>query len=244
MVVDVSRDWVAACDVQQRFLPNASSPIDKLSYSAQCRQVRALGGDFYDFLPLPQNRLALAIGDASGKGLPAALMISYVQSSLRTAAAFAGHDAPAVVQAVNRQVCSSSLADRYATLFYGVFDASTRRLLYVNAGHNPPAVLRPDGSVLRLDASGLPVGIFPDSSYLPGSAQLSSGDLLLAYTDGATESVNPSHEEWGFDRLLAAARSANSRLPDEIVDAVFSSLDRFSLGRQSDDATLFVARIL
>jgi serine phosphatase RsbU (regulator of sigma subunit) len=102
--------------------------VDTLSYSARCRQVRALGGDFYDFMPLPHNRLALAVGDASGKGLAAALMISNVQSSLRTAASFTGYDGPAVLTAVSRQVYASSLEDRFATIFYGVFDAARRRL--------------------------------------------------------------------------------------------------------------------
>jgi sigma-B regulation protein RsbU (phosphoserine phosphatase) len=146
VTVDVSQDWVIACDVQQRFMQMVVPTMDTLSYSASCRQVRALGGDFYDFMPLPHNRLALAVGDASGKGLAAALMISSVQSSLRTAASFNGNDGPAVLTAVNHQAHASSLANRYATLFYGVFDAATRRLQHVNAGHNPPMVIRRDGT--------------------------------------------------------------------------------------------------
>ena len=102
VILDVSRDWVTACDVQERFMQHTGPAVDSLSYGARCRQVRALGGDFYDFMPLPHNCLALAVGDASGKGLAAALMIANVQSSLRTAASFAGSDGPAVVTAVNR----------------------------------------------------------------------------------------------------------------------------------------------
>ena len=142
VVVDVSQDWVLACDVQQRFmqgLGRAQRPVD---YSAQCRQVRALGGDCYDFMPLADDRLALVVGDASGKGLAAALMIASVQSSLRTAALFTGNDLAALLKIVNLQAYTSSLADRYATVFYGVFDRATRTLRYVNAGHNPPVVLR------------------------------------------------------------------------------------------------------
>src|SRR6202171_2546343 len=136
--IETCSEWTAACEVQKRFLQYAEPAIDTLSYSARCRQVRELGGGCYDFVPLPHNRLALAVGDAAGKGLAAALMISNVQSSLRTAAAFAENDGAAVLGAVNRQVHASSLADRYATLFYGVFDGETRTLQYVNAGHNPP----------------------------------------------------------------------------------------------------------
>src|SRR5271157_3650107 len=192
VVLDVSRDWATACDVQERFMKYAGPTIDTLSYSARCRQVRALGGDFYDFMPLPHNLLALAVGDASGKGLAAALMISNVQSSLRTAAAFTGNDGPAVLTAVNRQVYASSLEDRFATLFYGVFDEATRRLQYVNAGLNPPMVLRRDSSIVWLRAGGVPVGIFPNSTYAQGAVQLNPGDLILAYTDGLIEAVNPT----------------------------------------------------
>jgi sigma-B regulation protein RsbU (phosphoserine phosphatase) len=142
VITETSNDWTAACEVQQRFMQYLAPTINTLSYSGRCRQVRELGGDCYDFLPLPHDRLALAIGDASGKGLPAALMISNVQSSLRTAAIFRGNDAAGILGAVNRQVYASSPSDRYATLFYGVIDVAARTLRYVNAGHNPPLILR------------------------------------------------------------------------------------------------------
>jgi len=121
-VVDVSQDWVLACDVQQRFMRGLGRTSDFVDYSAQCRQVRALGGDCYDFMPLTDDRLALAVGDASGKGVAAALMIASVQSALRTAALFTGNDLAALLKIVNLQAFASSLTDRYATVFYGVFD--------------------------------------------------------------------------------------------------------------------------
>jgi sigma-B regulation protein RsbU (phosphoserine phosphatase) len=243
MVVDVSRDWAVACDVQERFMQTPSAGIDALTYSARCRQVRALGADCYDFMPLPGNRLALAIADVCGKGLPAALMISNVQSSLRTAAGFAGNDAEAVVAAVNRQVHASSPADRYATLFYGVFDAAARTLRYVNAGHNPPLVNRGASVVAQLEAGGPPVGVFSDSAYDEGVIQLEPGDLVIAYTDGITEALNPAGREWGLEGLRNAAIQYSARCADDLVDAIFASLDEFSLGRQSDDATVLVMRV-
>lgn len=240
LVVDVSRDWAIACDVQQRFMQGLDPAIASLDYSARCRQVRALGGDCYDFVPLSGERLAVSIGDASGKSLAAALMIANVQSSLRTAALFTGNDSAAVVRAVNRQVHASSLADHYATLFYGVFDAATRRLRYVNAGHNPPMAIRRDGSVSWLEACGAPVGMFPDSNYEEGAVQLDPGDLVLAYTDGVIEAVNPAGEEWGVDGLRKAAAESDAQSAQDIVDAIFSSMDEFSRGRQTDDATVVV----
>ena len=242
-VMDVSQDWVTACDVQQRFMQPPGTTMDALTYSARCRQVRALGGDCYDVLPLSHNRFALAVGDASGKSLAAALMISSVQSSLRTAASFVGSDAAAVLRAVNSHTHASSLADRYATLFYGVFDGTTRTLRYVNAGHNPPIVIRPDHSIIRLQAGGVPVGIFPRWIYEEGTAQLRCGDLIIAYTDGVTEALNPEGEEWGVERLRRAAGKTAAQCPGDIVRAIFAAMDEFSLGRQTDDATVIVARV-
>jgi len=233
-------EWVAACEVQQRFLQYLGPALDTLSFSARCRQVRELGGDAYDFLPLPHNHLALAVGDASGKGLAAALMISNVQSSLRTAAAFAGNDGAAVLGAVNREVHATSLPDRYATLFYGVFDEATRALQYVNAGHNPPMVIRRDRSIVRLESGGPPVGMFANWTYEEGSVQLDPGDLVLAYTDGVTEVVNPAGEEWGEEGLLRAVAEHDVESADEMVEGIFRSMDEFSLGRQTDDATVIV----
>ena len=243
VVLDVSQDWTTACDVQQRFMEHAGPTVDTVRYSARCRQVRALGGDFYDFLPLPQNRLALAVGDASGKGLAAALMISNVQSSLRTAASFTGNDGPAVLTAVNRQLYETSLEDRFATLFYGVFDGATRRLQYVNAGHNPPMVIREDNSILWLRAGGLPVGMFPNSSYEQGLVQLKPGDLVMGYTDGVIEAENPAGNEWGVAGLRKAVAERDAQRTDDIVQAIFTAMDDFSRGHQTDDATVVVVRV-
>ena len=243
MIVDVSEDWAVACDVQQRFMQHPKPTISALSCSARCRQVRALGGDYYDFLPISHDRLALAIGDASGKSLAGALMIAGVQSSLRTAASFAGDEPAAVLRAVNSQVYACSLADRYATLFYGVFDGNTRTLRYVNGGHNPPIVIRQDGSVMRLETGGAPVGMFPDWSYEEAEVQLRPGDLIVAYTDGVTEVLNGAGEEWGIEGLRAAVDECDSESADDIACWIFASMDAFSGGRQIDDATVVVARV-
>ncbi len=243
LVMENVGEWVTACDVQQRFMQHAIPAIHELDYSARCRQVDKLGGDCYDFLPLSDNRLALGIGDASGKGLAAALMISNVQSSLRTAALFAGNDVAAVLGAVNRQVHASSSAERYATLFYGVFDRRARTLRYVNAGHNPPIVIRRDGSIEWLDTGGAPVGMFSDWRYEEGAVPLSSGDLLLAYTDGVIEAVNPFGEEWALLGLRRAVAKSRAQCAGDLVDEIFTSMDEFSHGRQTDDATVVVLRV-
>jgi len=244
MVVDVSQDWATACDVQQQFMHHVVPSAVGISHSGRCRQLRALGGDCYDFLPLAHNRLAFTIGDASGKSLPAALMIANVQSSLRTAAFFAGNDPGMVLGLVNRQLHTASLVDRFATVFYGVFDATTRMLRYANAGQNPPMVIRRDGSIVWLDAAGFPLGLFTNSTYEEGAIRLYPGDTVIGYTDGVIEAVSPSGEEWGVEGVRKAVVESKAQSAGELIDAIFVSLDEFSRGRQTDDATVVVLRVL
>lgn len=242
LAVDVSEDWGIACDVQRRFMLGDDPSTDSLDCSARCRQMRELGGDCFEFESLAGNRLALTIGDASGKSLAAALMIANVQSSLRTAVLFSQDDLGAAFRAVNRQVYSSSLEDRYATLFYGVFEGATRTLRYVSAGHNPPMVVRQDGSIVWLESGGAPVGMLRDAHFDEGSVRLNPGDLLIAYTDGVTEASSQSGEEWGVDGLRKAVAEPGAKSACDIVQGIFSSMDEFTGGRQLDDATVAVLR--
>jgi len=246
-VVDVSQDWVLACHVQERFMQGPGQATGALNHGARCRQVRALGGDWYDFMPLAGGRLAVAVGDASGKGLAAALMMASVQSSLRTAALFTANDLAALLKVVNLQAYNSSTADRFATLFYGVFDRAARTLRYVNAGHNPPFVLRAGGSVHWLEPTGAPVGMFTDSDYEESVLRLTPGDLVIAYTDGVVEATNPEGDEWGVQGLLRAAATWAPRCPrsaEALVQWMFNSMDDFSKGCQTDDATLTALRVV
>jgi sigma-B regulation protein RsbU (phosphoserine phosphatase) len=246
VVVDVSQDWVLACDVQQRFMQSLGTQSSSVDYGGCCRQVRALGGDCYDFQPLTGDRLAVVVGDASGKGVAAALMIASVQASLRTAALFQRDDLAGLLKIVNHQAFFSSLADHYATVFYGVFDQTTRTLRYVNAGHTTPVVLRSDGSVDWLEKGGAPVGMFPDSSYEEGMVHLDPGDVVIAFSDGVVEAENREGEEWGVQRLLKAASTwaeQRGQDADDLVQSLFSSMDKFSMGYQRDDATIAVLRV-
>jgi phosphoserine phosphatase RsbU/P len=237
------RQWAKARDIQERFMRRPVRTTDTLDCSARCRQLHDLGGDCFDFLPLNGKNLAFAIGDASGKGFAAALMISNVQSSLRTAALLSGNDLAGTIEAVNRQVYASSLPDRYATLFYGAFDATRQTLQYVNAGHNPPMILRQDGSSDWLETGGAPLGMFGDWDFDKGAVSMSPGDLLIAYTDGVIEAMNPAGQEWGVEGLQKAVVECASQSAEDIVEAIFKSMDEFSQGRQTDDATVLVFRV-
>ena len=243
VVVDVSQDWMAACGLQERFMEIPCAKAQRLSYDARCRQMRALGGDCFLFVPLPGRRVGIAVADASGKGLPAALIIANVQSSLHTAALFAPEDPAAVVTAVNRQLHACSPVDRYATLFYGVFDENRRTLHYVNAGHNPAVAVRRSGAVTRLEACAPPVGLFAETIYQAQAVQLYPGDLIVAYTDGIVDATNTASEEWGDEGLLAAVKRSRTRQPESIVEAAFAALDQFSGDNQTDDATILAALV-
>jgi sigma-B regulation protein RsbU (phosphoserine phosphatase) len=243
MVVDVSQDWMVACGLQERFMEMVCAKTPRLTYHARCRQMRALGGDCFHLVPLPGRRVALTIADASGKGLPAALIVANVQSSLRTAALFAPADPGAVVTAVNRQLHSCSPVDRYATLFYGVFDENARTLDYVSAGHHATLVIRRGGATAWLEAVAPPVGLFAETVYPAQSVRLYAGDLIVAYTDGIVEATNTAGEEWGVEGLLGAIGRCRTRQPESIVDCAFAALDEFSSDNQTDDATILAALV-
>lgn len=243
VLMETPSEWTSAWQVQQRFMQRSRPTVDGLEYSARCRQVNAVGGDFYDFLPLANDQLAVAVGDASGKGLPGALMVSNVQSSVRTASFFAADNLPVTLDAVNRQVYESSLADRYATLFYCVFDGRTRTLRYVNAGQQPPMLIRQKNSAVLLEEGGAPVGMFPAWNYDEGVIQLESGDVILAYTDGVIEATNAEGEEWGLAGIRKALAECDRRPCEDMVDGVFAALDEYTNGLQCDDATVVALRV-
>jgi len=243
VAVDVTDDWAVASGVQARFMRSTAPETRALMYSARCRQMRDLGGDCFDFLPLPGRRIAIAIADASGKGLPAALIIANVQSSLRTAALFAPDDPAAVVTAVNRQLQASSPIERYATLFYGIFDEDARTLHYVDAGHNSPLLIKPGGSTAWLEADAPPVGFFADTVYCTRTVQLNPSDLIVAWTDGIVEAADADDEEWGVQGLLASIAACPTRQPEGIVASIFKALDEFSGEAQTDDATILAALV-
>ena len=244
MVVDVSQDWLQACSVQERFMRGPVRNHCRVDYGASCRQMRALGGDCYHFSCQADGEVAMLVGDASGKGVAAALMMASVQASLRTAAVFLGDDLASLLRVVNIQACASSLAGRYVTLFYGVLDPVTLSLRYVNAGHNAPVVLHRNGSVDCLEPSGAPVGLLPDALWEERVVRLQSGDRVVAYTDGVTEASSQSGEEWGVEGLLHAVSGREMESANELVRSIVDAMDDFSGGEQADDATVAVMCVL
>ena len=242
----LNRELEIAREVQEHLFPQALPPVAGLEYCGQCRPAREVGGDYYDFLELPNGRLGIAIGDVSGKGVGAALMMASLEASLRALASVV--DDPAeLMERVNRMVCQASASNRYATLFYAQYDPASRRLTYVNAGHNPPIIVRNcAGSyqVLRLETGGPVIGLVPQC-YQRGVFSFESGDLVVLFTDGVSESMNVRFEEWGEDRLIEFAKSCYGSIPREAMRRMLTAAEAFAGGAsQHDDMTLVVLRVV
>ena len=238
------REIEIAREVQQRLFPQTLPSIPALEYAGHCRPASGVGGDYYDFLALANGRLGLAIGDISGKGIPAALLMASLQASVRGQSLSSENDIAGLMTNVNRLVFDASPSSRYATFFYAQFDPATLRMVYTNGGHNPPMLLR-GNDVIRLELGGPPVGLFRPAQYEQAEIQLAPGDLLLLYTDGMSEAENPAEDEWGEDALIAAARTCTDLPSMQMITHILAAADAFAASApQHDDMTLVVARVL
>ena len=228
--------------------PQEFPTVKGLDYYGHCRPALGVGGDYYDFLELPNGKFGFAIGDVSGKGIGAALMMASLQASLRGQAIHSGDDLSSLMSNVSRLVYEASTTNRYATFFYAQYEASDRRLAYVNAGHNPPYLLRSGSDEPILLTEGGPViGMLPPMlvSYSHGEIQLEQGDVIVGFTDGISEAMNPNEEEWGEESLLNKLLEVRDRIPQAIHDSCVAGADSFANGaKQHDDMTMIVVRVL
>lgn len=245
----VNREMEIAREVQERLFPQEMPMLLGGSIAGHCRPALGVGGDYYDVFPLQDGRLGLAIGDVSGKGISAALLMASLRASLRGVALDNPRDFAKLMDKVNRLVYEASASNRYATFFFGALDPVTRLLECVNAGHNAPLVLRrkADGSteILRLEADGPVVGLLPFAPYSEQSLQLQPGDLLVTYTDGISEAMTRADEEWGEDRMIAAAAACPTDFSaDQVLKSIFDQADTFTAGApQHDDMTMLILKL-
>jgi sigma-B regulation protein RsbU (phosphoserine phosphatase) len=227
-------------EIQSRLLPQPPVDIVGTHLAALSLPCYEVGGDYYDFLELPDGDIGLAIGDVSGKGVSAALIMSSVQAALRVAAPIED-DLAELVSRLNALIYRSAHGRKYATFFFGRYSPSTGLLRYVNAGHNPPFVVV-DGQMEELSSSGKPIGIFPESTYQEMTTELPPGSTLFLYTDGLNEAADPDDEEFGMTRLrelFAQPQSSTAETPARILEAI----TRFERGaRAADDKTIVVMR--
>ncbi len=237
------REIEIAREVQQRLFPQRIPQVAGVSLAGMCRPALAVGGDYYDLIELEDGRLGFAIGDVSGKGISAALLMASLRASLRGMTVDGPGNLAHMMHKINRLVYEASASNRYATFFFAAYHPLTRELQYVNAGHNAPILVRAGGTISTLEAGGLVVGLLPNAVYEAQSAILEGGDLLIAYTDGISEAMTVNEEEWGEDRMVAAAQLLSGSSADEIVKTIFAAADEFTAAApQHDDMTLLVMK--
>ena len=241
------RDLALAAEVQRRLLPPEPPPTKAATLAAFTLPARTVGGDYYDFLVLPDERIGIAIADVAGKGIAAALLMSVVQASLRVICAEDQTSLSQLAAKMNGFLYRSTGTNKYATFFYAQLEQHCRRLRYVNAGHNPPYLVRRTETgveIMELSAGGTVLGLFPDVGYEETSVNLCSGDLLVAFTDGITEALNAEGEEFGEDRLKELLRggvwTAAEEISSKIADRMRSWIGE---AEQHDDLTFVVLAV-
>ena len=232
--------------IQSDMLPRAPMSFGLTEVQGVSIPAREVGGDFFNYFALDSGHVALLVGDVSGKGVGAALLMANIQASLRTRLAM-GQNLSAIAEALDRDMASAAGTRLYVTLFLGIFDPTTRRLQYVNAGHNPQFVLRPGQALEKMHATGIPIGLLAGRGYSHRDVALSSGDLLFFYTDGCVESENEADEMFGTDRLealLVSIGSCGPSTPDRVLQQVEEAVTSFRGTREpGDDATMMAVRI-
>lgn len=232
-----------AKEVQARLFPQTRPALANLDYCGACFPARAVGGDYYDFLDFGAERLGLVIGDISGKGIAAALLMSNLQANLRSQCAISLDEPERLLQGVNQLFCQNTPDGAFATLFFGDYHIPSGRLRYANCGHLPALVLRPHGGVERLEATCTILGVFRKWECEIGEVTVSPGDLLALYTDGITESFNEDGDEFGEERLTEALLRHRALPAEGVLSSVVDEVRRFSQAReQHDDITMIVLK--
>jgi serine phosphatase RsbU (regulator of sigma subunit) len=231
-----------ARQVQARLFPQRLPPSGTLEYSGLCIQARQVGGDYYDFLNLGQERLGLVVGDIAGKGIAAALLMANLQANLRSQCAIASDQPARFLRSVNQLFYENTTDSAYATLFFAEYDDKLRRLRYANCGHLCGLLLRSDDTLERLPATGTALGLFAEWDCAIEERQLCAGDSFVLYTDGVTESFSEAGEEFGEERLVEALRRSRGSASGTLLASIVDDVRRFSPHEQHDDITLIAAR--
>jgi serine phosphatase RsbU (regulator of sigma subunit) len=231
-----------AKQVQARLFPQIHPRANTLEYAGLCLQARQVGGDYFDFLDLGQQRLGLVIGDVSGKGIAAALLMANLQANLRSQCALALTQPELFLRSVNRLFYENTVDSAYASLFFAAYDDESGHLRYANCGHLSGLILRGDGNCCRLHSTGTLLGLFRDWECKFAEFELAPGDLLTLYTDGVTEALTEGGEEFGEENLIQRLRHYREEPCQTAVEAITSEVRGLSPGDQTDDITLILAK--
>jgi sigma-B regulation protein RsbU (phosphoserine phosphatase) len=238
----LERELQLAMEIQQRFQPTAPPVVSGYELQGISFPCYEIGGDYYDFIEREDGRLVIALGDVSGKGTAAALLMSSLHASVHAQAG--SHDTLSeTISAVNRYLADNIPANRFVTLFYAELDPASGSLSFLNAGHNPPLIVHAAGTVEQLASGGLPLGIKRNAEYREGRSQMQMGDVLVIYSDGVTEAASPSGEEFGATRLYEVVSRNIDASAAGLRDRIESALTKFSQGTQAaDDITLVIVK--
>lgn len=238
----MEEELAIASAIQRKLFPKQLPEIEGYELAARSTPTRHVGGDYYDAIDLGDGRTLIAIADVSGKGTPASLLMSNVQASLRVLAG-PSMDLARDAARINELLYANTDFNKYATMFYGVLEAATGRFTYVNAGHNPPYLLRASGEIETLTLGGLPIGLMPAMSYEQGEVELGVGDLLVLFTDGVTEAVDAEGDEFGEAKVEELSRAHATAGAEAVLDAIANAVAEFSRGLpQADDITMVVVK--
>ena len=236
---DEHRELQEALRIQRKLLPASMPQVEGLEIATSWQPASGVGGDCFDGIPFGTTKLALSIADVVGKGIPAALLMSNLQATVRAFATETAQPAELCHQ-VNRVLCGHIAEGRFISFFYCVFDSDDGSLAYCNAGHYPPILVRASGVVERLGSGGPVLGVFPDGSYEQSQVVIQSGDRLVLYTDGITEARSPSDEEFGEERLVSEAVANRGCSAPALQARLADSVASFAGSQFQDDATLIV----
>lgn len=238
----MSQELEIAKQVQARLFPQDLPKLKTLDYAGVCIQAREVGGDYYDFLNLGRDRLGVVIGDTSGKGIGAALLMANLQANLRSQSAIALEQPARFLRSVNQLFYANTADSSYATLIFAEYDDASRRLRYANCGHYAGLLFRGSGQLERLDSTSMVLGLFTEWDCSLSETQLHPGDTLALYTDGVIDALNDAGEEFGEQRLIDALCEHRELTPQRMLDAIVDEVRRFSPHEQHDDITMIVAR--
>ena len=237
-----TRELEEARRIQRKLLPTTLPVVDGCEIATHWQPASGVGGDCFDAIRFAPSRVALSIADVVGKGIPAALLMSNLQAAARAFATEAAQPAE-LCQQVNRILCGRIAEGRFISFFYCIADTAMSTLTYANAGHYPPVLVRADGTVERLECGGAVLGVFSDATYEQGQVSIASGDRVVCYTDGVTEAHNELEEEYGEERLIAAAIANRSCSAPALQARLAEDVATFTDGAFQDDATLMVLAI-
>lgn len=231
-----------AKEVQARLFPQTMPPLATLEYAGTCKQARTVGGDYYDFFAISEGRVALMLADVAGKGISAALLMAHLQANFHSQAYLLHQDLPKLLAKVNHLFVQATVGERFATMFIGVYDDATRRLRYVNCGHNPPYLLRRDGQVEKLDATALVLGLVEPWECQTEEITIEPGDTLVIYSDGATDATSDAGVMFEEPRLRETVLTTCHLPVPEMMAAIAHTIEAFTGTEAEDDVTLLVAR--